>query len=273
MCTELEIKSAFFPFNLFLFSTEPQVIREAEQAGVDGFVVDWEYIGKAERQRDADTQINRDTLEDLLRVRKSTSKTVLCRINVYHPSRIQEIEQAIEAGADEIFLPMVRTVEEVAAVLERVKERCGVGILIETVEAIELAESFSKFPLSRVYVGLNDLSIDRKTPSIFTAVLDGTVEFLRQKFSVPFGFGGLTVPESGFPIPCRLLMGEMARLGCQFSFLRRSFYRDLQGKTMAEMISRIREGLSRAFLRSAEEVEKDHLELGKTIQRLEAKGK
>lgn len=121
-----EIKKSS-PFALFLFSTDPDFIREAEQAGVDGFVVDWEYIGKAERQREADTQINRDTLEDLIRVRKSTSKTVFCRINPYHPSRIHEIEEAIEAGANEIFLPMVRTVQEVALATYLIWSKKGAG--------------------------------------------------------------------------------------------------------------------------------------------------
>lgn len=147
------------------------------------------------------------------------------------------------------------------------------GILIETQEAVALSEVFSQFPLSRIYVGLNDLSIDRKTPSIFTAVLDGTVEAVRKKISIPFGFGGLTLPESGFPIPCRLLMGEMARFGCQFSFLRRSFYRDLQNTTIKDMIARIREGLHIAFSRLPEEIERDHVELINVIQHIEKREK
>jgi hypothetical protein len=34
---------------------------------------------------------------------------------------------------------------------------------------------------------------------------------LRRYFEVPFGFGGATLPDRGRPIPCRLLLSEMAQ--------------------------------------------------------------
>lgn len=248
-------------FNLLLFSTDPVFIRQAVGSGVDGIVVDWECIGKEERQTSADTQINHDTLDDLRRVRACTNALVVCRINNYSATITEEIEQAIEAGADEILLPMVRTVEEVEAVLDQVRSRCGVGILIETVAAVEIADRLARLPLSRVYVGLNDLAIERKTPNIFTAVADGTVERIRRSFRVPFGFGGLTLPDRGDPIPCRLLIGEMTRLQCDFSFLRRSFYRDMRGRDVAIEVPRIRAAVRAAVGRSPEERARDQAEL------------
>jgi hypothetical protein len=110
-------------------------------------------------------------------------------------------------------------------------------------------------------VGLNDLAIDRGERNIFRAVLDGTVERVRRHFSIPFGFGGLTLPERGDPIPCRLLMGEMIRLGCNFSFLRRSFFRDTGGEDLPRHVSRIHEALRAAEGRSVEEIERDRAAL------------
>lgn len=237
-------------FSLLLFSTGTSFVRQAVAAGVDGIIVDWESRGKEERQRHADTEINRDTPEDLRRVRGCTGAPVICRINGCGPTTEAEIEQAIDGGADEILLPMVRTVEEVEGVIRRVHGRCAVGILIETVEATARAEELSRLPLSRVYVGLNDLAIERKSPNIFSAVADGTVERLRTFFRVPFGFGGLTLPDRGHPVPCRLLIGEMARLDCRFSFLRRSFRRDVEGRELAIEIPRIREALETARRRT-----------------------
>ena len=98
--------------------------------------------------------------------------------------------------------------------IEAVGGRCGVGVLVETVAAVEAVEELALLPLSRVYVGLNDLSIDRGTASLFDAIADGTVERVVSAFDVPFGFGGLTEPELGDPVPCRLLIAEMARLRC-----------------------------------------------------------
>lgn len=257
--------SAAPPFGLLLFSTNPSFVRRAVAAGVDGIIVDWERLGKQERQAAADTQISADTVEDLQRVRASTDAAVICRINGFGPTTALEIEQAVEAGADEILLPMVRTTGEVEAVLAQVGGRCGVGILVETAAAARCCRALARLPLSRAYIGLNDLAIERRSRNIFEAVADGTVERIREAFRVPFGFGGLTLPDAGFPIPCWLLIGEMARLQCSFSFLRRSFHRDIQGRDLAVEIPRLREAVVRAFRRTTEVVSRDRLELEKAI--------
>ena len=252
-------------FSLTLFSTDCDFITQATAAGIDEILVDWEYIGKSERQMDADTQINQATITDLQRVRGCTNARVLCRINSFGSTTPDEIEAAVDAGVDEIMLPMVRTPAEVEAVLKQVDQRCGVGILVETVGAIQCLAELGQLPLARVYVGLNDLAIERGSPSIFSALFDGTVERIRSFFDVPFGFGGLTLPQFGNPIPCRLLIAEMARLNCHFSFLRRSFYRDIHGHDIAAEVPRLRQALAQARQRSPEHVQQDQAELMQTI--------
>ncbi len=254
------------PFQLLLFSTEPEFAQEAVAAGVDGIIVDWENIGKERRQVGADTQINYDTVDDLRRVRACTDALVLCRINACGPATATEVEKALDAGADELLLPMVTSVAQVESVLELVTGRCGVGILVETVQAVDLAEQFGRLPLSRVYVGLNDLAIQRGTRSIFAAVADGTVERVRRACSLPFGFAGLTLPEHGAPIPCRLLIGEMARLECDFSFLRRSFMADIHGRELGAEVPRIKAALDAAANRTPAVVTRHRKELLAAIE-------
>ena len=248
-------------FDLFLFSTDPDFIRPAVAAGVTGIVVDWEHIGKAARQAGADTQINHDTVDDLLRVRACTDVRIICRVNGCGVTTREEVELALAAGADEILLPMVRGVQEVRAVLDHVDDRCEVGILVETAAALGITEPLAALPLSRVYVGLNDLALERKTRNIFTAMIDGTVERIRRPFRIPFGFAGLTVPDRGFPIPCRLIIGELIRLGCHFSFLRRSFCRDIPVRDLAIQVPRIHDALTQAGFRSPEVIAQDRQEL------------
>jgi HpcH/HpaI aldolase/citrate lyase family protein len=255
------------PFELFLFSTDANTIREAIAAGVAGVIVDWERAGKIERQRYVDTEINEQTIEDLHAVRAATEAKVLCRINSFGVTTEEEIENAIGAGVDEILLPMVRTVEEVGVTLDLVRQRCGVGILVETVDAVEQAAQLARLPLSRVYVGLNDLMIDRADTSIFTAVLDGTVSRIRSMWDLPFGVAGLTVVDGGWPIPCRLLIAEMARLGCHFTFLRRSFHRDIRGRALEEEIPRILHAMAASWRRSSAAIERDREELNAAICR------
>lgn len=253
-------------FSLLLFATAPDLVSRTVAAGIDGIIVDWEHIGKESRQAVADTQINHDTPEDLRRVRACTTARVICRINRYGPTTPHEIEQAIDAGADEILLPMVQEAEEVTAALKLARNRCDIGILVETVAAVEGAEDLAAPPLSRVYVGLNDLAIDRGTSNIFTPLVDGTLDRLRDAIRVPFGFGGLTVADRGYPIPCWLLIGEMVRLRCQFSFLRRSFHRDIQDRDVAVEVPRIREAIRSARLRSPQAIASDRAALVQAIE-------
>ena len=255
-------------FQLFLFATKEDLILEAVSGGIAGVIVDWENKDKSERQAGFDTQINNGTVEDLKRVRALTDALVICRINGFFDkdSCRDEIALAVDAGANEIFLPMVRTVREVETALEYAAGQCGVGILIETADAVGLAKELGHLPLTRVYVGLNDLAIDRNLTNIFESIDDDTVGDVRPFIKVPFGFAGLTSPELGSPIPCRLLIGEMARLNSDFSFLRRAFFRDMRDRDATVEIPRILEALRRARLRSPEAVAQDRRDLEMAIR-------
>ena len=244
-------------FALILFSTDPKFIGEAAAAGVDGIIVDWENREKPARQKGRDTEINYDTPDDLAKARAATEIPVICRINPPGDRTAEEVETAIEKGADEILLPMVRTRGEVETVLKRADGRCAVGILIETRDAVRAAQELAHLPLSRVYVGLNDLAIDKGRSNIFESVADGTVERVRRYFELPFGFGGATLPDRGRPIPCRLLLSEMARLQCSFTFLRRSFHTDIRGRDLAIEVPRIHRAIAEAFERTPEKVAED----------------
>ena len=258
------------PVEFYLFTTDPDFARTAIAAGVNGLVIDWERAGKRTRQEAADTEINEDTVEDLERVRRATSTRILCRINPVGAATDGEIEAAVAAGANELLLPMVRTPDEVEHALACARGRVGVGILVETVEAVARASELACLPLARACVGLNDLAIERKSPSIFTAVRDGTLERIRRSFDVPFGALGMTLPELGDPIPCRLLVGELLRLRCAFTFLRRSFRRDVAGRDLDREVSRMHAATTAATARSREEVERDRKELEWRIAELQS---
>ena len=240
--------------DLFLFTTDVEYAQEALAAGIDGLVVDWEHLGKQQRQAGADTEINHDTLEDLVRVRRAIDAPVLVRIHAAGADTAREVEEAIDGGASEILLPMVRRIDDVARTLERIEGRCGLGILVETADAVRLAPKLCALPLTRVYVGLNDLSIDVGHANIFTSVADGTVERVRNVCPPPFGFGGLTHPDGGAPVPCRLLINEMVRLDCAFSFMRRSFRRDAQRYGVREVVRALREEIDAMRERSRAEL-------------------
>ncbi|NEK84731.1 aldolase [Blastococcus saxobsidens] len=213
--------------DLFLFTVDPRWGADVVSAGAAGIVVDWERRGKARRQEGEGTQINADTAEDLARMRAATDGRLLCRVNGYGPWTGLEVDEAIARGADELLLPMVRTPEEVDRTLDLVAGRCGLGILIETQGAVDRAAELAARPLARIYVGLNDLRIDRGSRELFRPLVDGTVDAVRSHVDGQFGVGGLTLPGRGFPVSSDLLAAELVRLGADFTFLRRSFTADM----------------------------------------------
>ena len=215
---------------LFLFTVDARWGASVVTAGAAGIVVDWERRGKHRRQLGKGTQINSDTPADLSRVRAATDGRVLCRINGYGPWSAAEVDEAIARGADELLLPMVRTTEEVDRTLDLVAGRCGLGILIETQDAVDRAAALARRPLSRIYLGLNDLRIDRRSDQLFRPLVDGTADAVRAEVAQPFGVGGLTLPGGGSPVPSDLLAAELVRLGTDFTFLRRSFTADIAGR-------------------------------------------
>jgi citrate lyase beta subunit len=240
--------------DLFLFTVNPAWGRDVVAAGAAGIVVDWERRGKARRQAGEGTQINEDTLEDLVRMRAATSGRLICRINGFGPWTRGEVADAVAAGADEILLPMVRTADDVDATLELVAGRCGVGILIETQGAVDRAAELARRPLSRVYVGLNDLRIDRRSTHLFRPLVDGTVEAVRSVVTQPFGVAGLTLPGRGFPVPSDLLAAELVRTGAEFTFLRRAFTADIAGRDPFVEVPRLLDSLERLRRADAESV-------------------
>lgn len=255
-----------FP-ELILFSGTGPLLAEARAGGLESFIVDWEWRGKEERQRGADTEINREGPSDLLRLAAAGARRRFCRLNRSGPWTAEEIDLAIAAEATHLFLPMVETPEEVEACRRQVADRAALGILVETCAGVAAAAELATLPLDRVYVGLNDLAISRGSVNLFDAVVDGTVEGLASTFSGHrFGFGGLTVADGGRPIPCRLLMGEMVRLECSFTFLRRSFRRDVSGLDVGSVLAGMRALWERLGARSGGEVARDREAFARHVQ-------
>ena len=244
--------------DLFLFTVDPGWGAEVVAAGAAGVVVDWERRGKQRRQAGEGTQINGDTPADLSRMRAATDGRLLCRINGFGPWTRAEVDDAVARGADELFLPMVRTAEEVDRTLDLVAGRCGLGILVETRDGVARAAELARRPLSRVYVGLNDLRIDRGSDRLFTPLVDGTVDAVRAAVPGPFGVGGLTLPEAGAPVPAWLLAAELVRVGADFTVLRRSFTADMAGRDPFVEVPRLLDVLTGLATATAADVAERH---------------
>lgn len=218
---------------LMYITNKPEVAKIAESAGVDRIFIDMEYIGKNKRQGGMDTVQSHHTFSDIRQV-KSVVKTaeVMVRINPIHEatemygSSREEIDNAIDAGADILMLPFFKTVEEVKIFLEYVGGRVKVLPLLETPEAVEMIDDILELEgIDEIFVGLNDLSLGYGKKFMFEVLADGTVERLCKKFrekNIPFGFGGIASLGKG-DLPSEYIIREHYRLGSECVILSRSF--------------------------------------------------
>ena len=178
------------PLKLMYITNRPEIALIAEKNGVDRIFVDMEYIGKAERQGNLDTVQNHHTIHDVSVLRRVlTQSELLVRVNPIHDktsdysSSEEEIEAAIQAGADIVMLPFFKTVAEVKSFLRIVNGRVKTMLLLETPEAVDALNEILAIPgIDEIHIGINDLSIGYGKRFMFELLTDGTVErYLRCK--------------------------------------------------------------------------------------------
>lgn len=218
---------------LMYITNNPEVARIAENSGVDRIFVDMEYIGKDARQGGMDTVQNHHTVNDVRNIKECVSKAeVLCRVNPIHEkteeygSSEEEIDGAIQAGADILMLPFFKTTQEVKRFIELVDGRVKTILLVETPEAVSVIDEILAVPgIDEMYIGLNDLSLGYGMEFMFELLADGTVENLCKKFKakgLPYGFGGIASLGHGL-LPSEYIIREHYRLGSTSAILSRSF--------------------------------------------------
>lgn len=251
----------------YLFTTTADFAREAEAAGMDGLVVDWERRGKTARQREYDFEINRQGVREVRRVAAAVAIPVLVRINPLSSRTAIELQKAIDAGAREIMLPMARKASEVERFLALAAGRVRTVVQIETQALVDDLPALALLPWDSAYIGLNDLQISRGgRGSIWSGVADGTVEKIYQALpGREVGFGGITVARGGRPLPFAVLFSEMVRLGCALSFLRRTFHKEIAGRDLAAEIAAIRRLEQSLHARDPAQIAGDHEAFSKLL--------
>lgn len=218
---------------LMYITNRPEIAVIAENSGVDRIFVDLEYIGKDIRQGGMDTVQSKHKLDDVRTVSNALKKAdLLVRINPIHDksdrycSSKEEIDKAIENGADILMLPYFKTPEEVARFVEYIDGRVKTMPLVETPEAAEQIDEILKIGgIDEIFIGLNDMSLGYGKKFMFELLADGTVDRLVEKIkekNIPYGFGGLASLDGGL-VPGRMVLMEHYRLGSGCVILSRSF--------------------------------------------------
>lgn len=212
---------------LMYITNDPQTALIAEQAGVDRVFVDLETVGKAQRQGGMDTVQSHHTLEDARALHMVLSKAeLLVRVNQIYPGSGEEIDGAVETGADILMLPYFKSPEQVRTFLRFVGGRARTMLLFETPESVEqIDDILSLDGIDECFIGLNDLHLGYHRKFMFELLADGTVEMLCRRFAQagkPYGFGGIARVGTG-TLPAERILGEHVRLGSSSVILSRSF--------------------------------------------------
>ena len=218
---------------LMYITNRPEVARIAEDAGVDRIFVDMEYIGKDERLGGMDTVQNHHTIADVRSIKACVKKAkVMCRVNPIHSATADycgsedEVNGAINAGADILMLPYFKTADEVRQFIRLVDGRVRTLLLVETPEAVDAIDEILDIPgIDEAFIGLNDLSLGYGMKFMFELLADGTVEKLCKKFAakgLPYGFGGIASLGHGL-LPSEFVIRDHYRLGSSCVILSRSF--------------------------------------------------
>lgn len=239
---------------LMYITNRPEIAQIAESAGVDRIFVDMEYIGKDMRQGGMDTVQSHHTLDDVKKISDAIEEAeLLVRINPIHDksdayvSSEEEIDRAIENGAQILMLPYFKMVDEVNTFVELVGGRAKTIPLVETPEAVSCIDEILQLNIDEIFIGLNDLSLGYGKKFMFELLADGTVEDLCFKFKkrgIPYGFGGIAALGSGM-LPAEKIITEHYRLGSSCVILSRSFCNTYEikhkGKISARFINGVRE--------------------------------
>jgi len=258
---------------LFLFTTDVAQAVQAEAAGIDSIIVDWECEGKADRQCGYDLETNRDTPEDVSRLAQALRIPVTVRVNRPGPQLADEVECAIDHGGRILMLPLAEHPDQVSHFLDLVQGRAETIMQIETQSLVEHLTKLKALAWDYAYIGLNDLMVSRGGRWIWHAVLDGTVEHIcRTLAGRPVGFGGVTIVGGGRPIRFTLLFHEMARLGCGLSMMRRTFKGEILDRDLTAELRAVRTFWEASRRRGPKAVASDHNRLMDELRRLEKEG-
>ena len=215
---------------LIFITNVPELAAYVSERGVERVMVDLELLGKVERQGHLSTVISRHTFDDVARIRRAIpDRNLMVRLNPLNLGSRDEVERAIDLGADVLMLPMFRTAQEVEQFCALVDGRVRICLLLETAGAADnVADIVRVQGVQEVHIGLNDLHLDLGRTFMFEPLADGLVDRLAGAITdagLALGIGGLARAGEGL-LPAEMLVAEHVRLGSTGAILSRTFHRN-----------------------------------------------
>jgi hypothetical protein len=220
-------------FCLTLITDDAELAGAADRSGVDRIGVDFEVLGKAERQKGRGTRLSGHNLDDLARISKVVARAGLfVRLNPINANTATEIDTAIGFDAKILMLPFFHTAEEICAFVAAVRGRAQTAILLETASAVVRIRAILAIAgVDEVMIGLNDLRLQFGAANHFEVLGSPLVDFLSaevRRSGRPVAIGGIgRVDDHRLPVPSDLVYAQYPRLSATGAWIARSFFHDL----------------------------------------------
>ena len=212
----------------WIISNNKNLVNYFLESGVNRIFIDLEKLGKNKRQKGKNLWLSDHKKTDIKLLRKIVPEgQLLVRLNPWNQNSFEEIDYAIENGADFLMLPMIRNLDEIKKFCDYTNFRAKVVPLIETSESIKFLEKITEIRnIEEIYIGLNDLKLSMGYKFLFepliNGLLDDSAEILNEK-NLSWGFGGIARTHEGI-IPPELILNEHIRLNSKNVILSRSFH-------------------------------------------------
>lgn len=259
---------------LLQITNDPEFARHCDCLGGFRMFVDLERNGKAQRQAGRSTFISTHQNTDIDRVKAVLRQSrLMVRLNPLYPGTPDEVDDAIERGADMLMLPMFRAESDVADFCAIVKGRVPVVPLLETREALLSLERWIGLPgLGEVFVGLNDLHVSLGCTFMFEPLAQGLIDEVARaarRVRLPFGFGGIARIDEGM-LAGRDVLAEHLRLGSSAVILSRTFHRSGSLTSFEHEVAALRALEASLRQRDSHLVETERLRIARRIRDIAA---
>lgn len=242
--------------NYMMITDSPEVAAFIEQQDVARIFMDQEVLGKVERQGHMNTHKAAHTLEEIAAVADVLrSAELMVRLNPLNPHTSEEINAALDHGAQRLMLPMFKSRSDVELFIKMVDGRVPVTFLAETPQSLVRLPDWLpllKSGYDEVHLGLNDLSLGMGLNFLFeplaSRLLDPAADYLNAA-GIRWGVGGIARIGQG-ELPAETVLGEHVRLGSQWVILSRAFHQG--ASSSAELLKNLDFPSEIAKLREAE---------------------
>jgi hypothetical protein len=264
---EFPISSDFGGAFRLILLTNDATLAAAADGCVQRIGIDFEHLGKAERQAGYDTRVSKHEWSDLAAIAQVLRQAkAFARLNSLYDGTEAEIETALSCGAQVLMLPFFRTREEVERFVGLVRGRAEVMCLVETAPSfVRMPEILAVRGVDEVMIGLNDLRLQLGVANHFevlaSPVMDGVCAAMRRD-GRPFSLGGVArAGDTDMPIPSELVYAQYPRLGATGGLLTRAFVKGLPLADLPDAVAILRQRLSAWALADCEALETARAEL------------